>query len=149
MLSKKNVVLAILVVFVGTFVMLNANDIFTKEAIDKLLYTGKEDHAITLEEASAMTANFRAQAGPDQVIGGYFGRDAVERILSQDGTVGFRYYYGLDEEGTPHIILVGVDKNGQDMTDGFLAERSFLCPPLCSDENELNSSQNVIELASK
>ncbi len=104
-------------------------------------FTGKEDHSITLEEASKLTSNFRNQAEPDQIIGGYFGREAVLDILLQEGCVGLRYYYGLDDDGVPHIVLVGVDEEGNDMTSGLLAERAFACPPLCSEANELNAPE--------
>jgi hypothetical protein len=110
-------------------------------------FTGKEDHAITLEEASKLTSNFRNQAGPDQIHGGFFGREAVLSILEQEGSVGIRYYYGLDDDGTPRIVLVGVDEDGNDMTKGLLAERAFACPPLCSEANELNSSMSKIEIS--
>lgn len=40
-------------------------------------YDGREDHAITLEKALQLTANFRANAGPEQIRGGYFGGQAI------------------------------------------------------------------------
>ena len=121
------------------FITLNYSDIFTKEDVKQISFTGKEDHSISLEDASKMTRNFQLQAAPNQIIGGFFGKDAVLAIISQKEAVGLRYYYGLDDEGTPHIILIGVNADGNDMTDGLLAERALMCPPSCPESNDLNS----------
>ena len=121
------------------FITLNYSDILTKEDVKQISFTGKEDHSISLEDASKMTRNFQLQAAPNQIIGGFFGKDAVLAIISQEGAVGLRYYYGLDDEGTPHIILIGVSADGNDMTEGFLAERATRCPPSCPESNDLNS----------
>jgi hypothetical protein len=106
--------------------------------------TGKEDHSIGLADASELTSNYRASlgTGDSPIIGGYFGGDAISAILAQDGCIGIRYYYGLDESGTspvPVLIIVGVDGDCNDMTDGLLAERSTPCPPICGSSNSLNS----------
>ena len=119
------------------------SDLFTRE----ITYTGKEDHSITLAEASQLTHNFRKNA-PWDVIGGYFGKDAVSAILNQEGAVGVRYYYGMDEQGVPHIVLIGVGSDGNDMTDGLLAERAGGCPPFCADENVLNSPESLKQISS-
>ena len=121
------------------FITLNYSDIFTKEDVKQISFTGKEDHSISLEDASNMTRNFQLQAAPNQIIGGFFGKDAGVAIISQDGAVGLRYYYGMDDEGTPHIILIGVNADGNDMIDGLLAERALMCPPSCPESNDLNS----------
>lgn len=94
-------------------------------------YDGREDHAITLEEALQLTANFRANAGPEQIRGGYFGGQAILELLSQEGCVGLRYYYARTDEGQPCLVLVGVNAAGEDMREGKRVERSFPCPPIC------------------
>lgn len=146
MTSKRSFMAILVIVFCAAFIAGNYSDILTKENSSQLMYTGKEDHNISLEEASEMTRAFREQAGPDAVIGGYFGRDALLTILTQDGAVGMRFYYALNEEGIPHIVLVGVGAQGNDMTEGMIAERNNNCPPWCSEENELNSTQTLYSL---
>ncbi len=139
MLNKK-FFLSLLIIFVcSTLITVNYSDLFTKEDVKQISFTGKEDHSISLADASKMTRNFQLHAAPDQIIGGFFGKDAVLAIISQEGAVGLRYYYGLDDEGTPHIILIGVNADGNDMTNGLLAERSTMCPPHCPEFNDLNS----------
>ena len=137
---NKTFFVGLLTIFVcAVSIALNYSDIFTKENVKQVTFTGKEDHSISLEDASQMTRNFQLQTAPDQIIGGFFGKDAVLAIISQEKAVGLRYYYGLDDEGTPHIILIGVNADGNDMTDGLLAERATKCPPYCPESNDLNS----------
>ena len=45
------------------------------------VFTGFEDHTITLEEASTLTRNYRMAAGSGAVKGRYFSRAALEQLL--------------------------------------------------------------------
>ena len=139
MLNKKFFLSLLIILVCSTLITVNYSDLFTKEDVKQVTFTGKEDHSIFLEEASKMTRNFQLQAAPDQIIGGFFGKDAVLAIILQEDAVGLRYYYGLDDEGIPHIILIGVSADGNDMIDGLLAERAAACPPHCPEFNDLNS----------
>lgn len=104
-----------------------------------MAFTGREEHGITLADAAEMTARFRNTIEPRSIIGGFFGAVAIRRILDQGGCVGIRYYYGLNNESVPVLILVGVDADENDIADGELAEISLLCPNNCSALNDLNS----------
>jgi hypothetical protein len=104
-----------------------------------MAFTGKEEHSITLGEASKLTANYRRRAGKGAVTGGYFSREAIERILKQEGCVGLRYYFAETDDGRPTLILVGVDAQGEDLIGGFLVDLALPCPPHCSSRNPLNS----------
>ena len=103
-------------------------------------FTGSENHGISLEAAAELTARFRETISEGDIIGGFFGKDAVRDILQQTGCVGMRYYYGLDENEKPVLVLVGVDSDGNDMYDGELAELAFPCPDNCPSANPLNSN---------
>ncbi len=103
------------------------------------VFTGFEDHTIAIEEASDLTRNYRMSAGKGAIKGGFFGRAAIEQVLSQEGAVGIRYYYAKENNGRPVLIMVGVDEYGKDLVDGFIAERSVPCPPFCGTFNPLNS----------
>ncbi len=102
-------------------------------------FTGKEDHSITLEEASELTRNYRNKAGKDAVKAGFFGKETLQTILGQEGCVGIRMYYAQEDGGTPVLVLVGADAKENDMTGGVLAERPIGCPPFCGVSNSLNS----------
>ncbi len=103
------------------------------------VFTGFEDHSISVEDAGSLTRNYRQQAGKGAVNGGFFGRAAIEQVLSQEGVVGIRYYYAKENNDRPVLILVGVDENGRDLYEGFVCERSVPCPPYCGSFNPLNS----------
>jgi len=97
---------------------------------------------IMLDDASDMTANFRANnPNPNGVIGGFFSAETVQEVLDQDGCEGLRYYFARATETSDiTIVLTGVDASGNDMYEGELRERSLPCPSMCSSENPLNSN---------
>lgn len=92
-------------------------------------------HRISLDEAAAQARRHRG--GPHK--GGLFLRAELDQLLAQPGCAGLRYYYGRKSEGQDSLILVGVDKEGNDMEKGVLLEESFLCPPICGTTNVLNA----------
>ncbi len=103
------------------------------------LYSGREEHAITLDQAVKYIQNFRAKPVAPNIKGAYFGRGIFDKMLSQSGCVGIRYYYAATDSGVPTIVLVGVDTTGNDMVNGTLAEMTYPCPPFCpSTANVLN-----------
>lgn len=97
------------------------------------------DHRISLDKAATQTRAYRHGAPIRTGDAGAFNAAPVRELLDQPGCVGVRYYKGLNEEGTETIILVGVDKDGSDMTSGILLDIVFLCPPICPGGNVLNT----------
>lgn len=98
----------------------------------------KHNHRITLDEAAALTRRFRhggAKRLGDSVA---FNAEPVKELLAQEGCVGIRCYQGLTAEGTPTVMLVGVDAKGNDMTSGVLLDWGMPCPPYCPDDDALN-----------
>jgi hypothetical protein len=98
-----------------------------------------EGKLIPLQEAAGLTAAYR-QNHPGQIQGFLFGKTNVEEILNQRGCVSVRSYLGQNPDGSLELIVVGVDANGNDMLDKVL-DRSHKCPPLCGDQNVLNSNK--------
>lgn len=85
---------------------------------------------ITLPEAITMTHAFQeSPIGADQTISAVFEKEIIEQILNQEGCAGIRIYNALNEEGKITFVLVGYDKEENDMTDGFIADRAQKCPP--------------------
>lgn len=103
------------------------------------MFTGHEDHEISLDDASAMTKRYRNQMNTGDIKGGFFSRDAILAILDQADCVGIRYYYGLDDRGKQTLILVGADTDENDLYTGSLMEFSIPCPTQCGSDNPLNS----------
>jgi hypothetical protein len=102
-------------------------------------FTGTEGEAIDLAQAAAWTANYRKQheGVTEAVKAHFFGRDIMQQILEQEGCVGIRMYYALDDNSQQQLILVGVNAEGQDMEEGTVADRSRVCPPDCAIESSL------------
>ena len=96
------------------------------------------DHDIGLTEARNMIGRHR-RANPGCIGASAFTKVALDRVLLQEGCVGVRMYFGLNEDGTPSLILVGVDVFGNDLDDGELVERGFPCPPFCPTDSALDS----------
>lgn len=139
--------LIMITVFVGAMALLGYNKAATDNGVTStgndqtlqqetdVVFTGKEDHSITLVDAMEMTAAFRREK-IDGPWAWFYGREAVENILAQDGVVGVRIYGGLNQEGRFSPVLVGVTADGEDLAYGVLAELTTPCPP-CSNISPL------------
>jgi len=110
----------------------------TSLVAQSLPLTGHENFLISLTNAATLTSKFRNTNPTATVWGEYFGKDAVQAILNQGGAVGIRIYYGTNNIGTPVLVLVGVNSNGQDLKAGPLDESGFPCPPLCDSSKTLS-----------
>ncbi|MEE9168285.1 MAG: hypothetical protein V3U73_00895 [bacterium] len=69
----------------------------------------------------------------------FFGRDAIQQHLDQEDCVGIRMYKAFDDNEKPHLVLVGVDANENDLYTGPISGVSYPCPPFCGANNTLNS----------
>ena len=95
---------------------------------------GPRSHRVSLADAAALT---KRRSGATK--GGFFFRKELDEILAQAGCAGIRYYHAQKADGTETIVLVGVDGDGNDMTQGVIMEDHFDCPPHCGAANALNS----------
>jgi hypothetical protein len=104
-----------------------------------MAFDGTEGGAITLMQASAMTAQYRT-SNPGATKAHFFGREAILNLLGQSGCMGIRIYYGINPTtGAKELILVGADAAGNDMTN-VVMDMSAPCPKYCSSTNALNTS---------
>ena len=99
----------------------------------------KHSFNIDLTSACALTANYRKSAPAGAINAELFSKEAVQEILDQRACVGLRIYYGLDDNGVQHLVLVGTDTEGEDLYNGQLREMGIPCPPDCSTDSPLNS----------
>ena len=104
----------------------------------KAQYSGNVNNVVPLDTAVKYIHNFNQNKVAPYIKGGYFGRNIFDQILAQHGVIGIRYYYAAKNDGTPTLILVGVDSTGSDMVTGLIGEWSSQCPPFCAPTNLLN-----------
>lgn len=92
---------------------------------------------ITLDEAINYTHTFQ-ENNPDAIKSFFAGINKINRILGQDDCIGIRFYNGEDPlTGKNNLVLVGVDKNGEDITQGVILERLVTCPNYCPKNSVL------------
>jgi hypothetical protein len=103
----------------------------TVPAVAPLHLTGAENHSISLEEAVDMTTRYRISVPEGSVLAESFGRDAISAILAHPKCAGLKAYYGMKEDGVRVLVLIGVDSEGRDLTNGVIADNGILCPPFC------------------
>ncbi len=99
--------------------------------------TGHENFIITLSNAKALVSNYQQTASSGNILAQYFGKDALQVVLNQANCIGIRIYNGKNNSGSQTFVIVGVDNNGHDMTNGPLLDLGFPCPPLCDSAKVL------------
>lgn len=86
-----------------------------KELITKKDYAAVGEE-ISHEQGRDFVKAF-TQANPEENTGYHLGRNIIEKILSQPGCVGIRFYYGLNEKGQKTLVYVGMDADGKDIVN--------------------------------
>jgi hypothetical protein len=117
--------------------------------------SNSSNHDISLDKAREMIAMYRREMDRilreeyrDQDILPYnetFDKEAIRRVIDQDGCTTLRIYYSMDEEKRLHAIVVASDRNNKDIVPGPLSgsltepptgigiilEEATRCPPDC------------------
>lgn len=107
-------------------------------------FDGTESGPIPLPTAKQWTANYRATIAPGDTLAHYFGGDIIRRVLKEPGCVGIRIYYAIDDKGQKKLLIVGADKNGDNLLpaegteargedDPIIVDMSSPCPDNCPD----------------
>jgi hypothetical protein len=99
--------------------------------------SGKEGGPIDRAIAKRWTANYR-RAGRGKVRSHLFGVETIQQILGQEGCVGMKAYYALDDDGQEQLLLVGTDAEGNELQEGLIMDKSKVCPPECGSTGELD-----------
>ena len=115
-------------------------------------------HSISLDKVKQLTSRYEKnkktilknefQNGETLPTCETFERAAFDQLLGQDGCVGIRIYYGMDEESNVKLVAVGVDENDQDILKAnsnitkiksaeteepvFALSDGLRCPPYCT-----------------
>lgn len=98
------------------------------------------EQRITLATAVEYTKRYQRSA-PASEKAGFFYLTGLNALLGQAGVYGLRIYHGLDADGQYRMVLVGVDKDGNDITGtarkstsadaAVLLDGHIPCPPFC------------------
>ena len=97
--------------------------------------SGNENQSISLPDAQKLVERFHSTLSSGGVKAQYFGRAGIMNILNQPNCIGLRIYYGMNSDGTPTLVLVGVDALGKELADGPLVDKPFPCPPFCDSSS--------------
>lgn len=111
-----------------------------EESKGKIVYPPK---AIPLSTASKWTEMWRKREEKQNINGFFIPMIDIDESREEYGIDNMRGYLGIDDDGVSHLLLVGVDKNGNDMIDEskeqFVYDHTLPCPQQCGDKNVLNS----------
>ena len=69
-----------------------------------------------------------------------FDKEHILDLLNQNDCQGLRVYYSMNESQNFHLLLVGVDGEGEDIMDPIepqILDEGERCPPKCSPDSEL------------
>lgn len=92
----------------------------------------KTTQGVQSTNAATLTNAHSVSVSSDAVLAHYFGKDVVEKTMKQPGCVGVRTYYGKRADGKSGFVIVGIDKNGNDMKSyATTPGGTKLCPPNC------------------
>lgn len=112
-------------------------------------FTPEVGEDIGYELGSKMIKRWHDQ-NPDDVLASFTGRNILESILAQPGCTGIRMFNAINDLGIKQLVLVGVDKNGNNILNfttvgdngelikqkGIVADRNVICPPSCGQSPE-------------
>ncbi|MBU1356877.1 MAG: hypothetical protein KJ620_09955 [Candidatus Edwardsbacteria bacterium] len=101
------------------------------------MFTGKEEHKVSFKKAQALIKAYQKNKAKKEVKALYYGKDAISKILRQRGCIGLRIYYAKKTTGANTLVITGVDKKGNDIVKGPLAEFGFPCPPYCPPDKSI------------
>lgn len=91
---------------------------------------------IAVNDADRWMTRFRDK-NPNTTLSHYFGKDSFDRIFKNQSVVGVSINYAIDDSHRPQLILIGIDRVGNQLTKYSFEEgdsyedASRPCPPLC------------------
>jgi hypothetical protein len=97
----------------------------------------KQDHQISLTDAKRYIENYSKNPTVPTIKGGFFWRAIFDKILEQPGCVGITIYYAKTDEGEPTFVIIGVNDQEKEITEGIIGQVVLPCPPYCTTESIL------------
>ena len=92
---------------------------------------------ISLTDAEMLTKSYQDNF-PNAIKCFYLGANKIQDILDQEGCIGIRTYMAFDKDtNTQNLVMVGVNEDCEDMTDGLIADKMMPCPSQCDNNSPL------------
>lgn len=92
---------------------------------------------ITEQQAIDFTHAFQ-ENNPNAIKAFFAGSNKINQILEQDDCIGIRIYNGYNNDTQENnLVLVGVDRTGEDITSGVILEYLIPCPKHCAEDSSL------------
>lgn len=99
---------------------------------------------ITLAEAIEFTHEYQGKF-PNGNKAYAISKDKLLSVLQQKDCEGVRIYNGIDtQSGDNNLVVVGIDIDGEDMTNGVILERLTVCPSFCPVNSVLIKVSNIV-----
>jgi hypothetical protein len=102
------------------------------------MFDGTEGDPIPFPTAEEWILNYQ-EKHPEATRAHFFGNEIISQILAENGAIGIRIYYAINDDGEPQLILLGAGADGNDLIPGqelqggsnHAADISYPCPPYC------------------
>jgi|SRR6185437_753765 len=112
--------------------------------------TTNNNHEISLQQAIDMTTLYRANRPANFPICETFEKEAIFKLLAEDGCAYLRIYYGMKENMEVDAVLVAANADQEDMlppgsalatsgTDDIILDDGYRCPQDCPPPSPLNT----------
>ncbi len=104
----------------------------------------RSEGVLVSAEASRQWMTNYTSKNPSSLRAHFFGFEILNQILNQEGCIGIRMCYALNNSGVQQVLLVGVNSNGENILpstqaagkvssgNGIIADMSYPCPTYCS-----------------
>ncbi|GAB2959409.1 hypothetical protein GCM10027048_28490 [Hymenobacter coalescens] len=100
-----------------------------------MAFNGDEGSIIDLQVGIEMTSQFREDY-PGVNKGVFFGKNLLNQLLDQDGAMGIRFYFGVNDSQALSLVLVAADAEEKDMT-ALVGDHGKECPNCCDQTSPL------------
>lgn len=102
-------------------------------------FTGNEGTMITVSQGADLTKGYRdASLSTTNAI--FFGVEKLQELLDQNGAVGIRFYFGLDESKELTLVAVGANEKEEDIlipNAELVLDCGIKCPNNCDPSSPL------------
>ncbi|MEM6722098.1 MAG: hypothetical protein AAF611_22410 [Bacteroidota bacterium] len=116
-----------------------------QKSAEKKLGDYLPENAVPLPIAARWTQNWRKRKKLQEINGYLIPMVDITEVRHELGIDNMRGYLAIDDSGINHLLIVGVDEDGNDMINEeegqFVYDYTLPCPQQCGDGNVLNGGK--------